>query len=96
MNTTEHLLTCLAEECAEVQKAVSKALRFGVDNHHPDSTESNSHEIARELIDILAVTEELRRYGIIPHIGESTAMYQAKRRKLNNHMDLARDIGTLV
>lgn len=28
MNRSEHLLSCLAEECAEVAQRVSKALRF--------------------------------------------------------------------
>ncbi len=31
MNKTEYLLVCLAEECAEIQQAVDKALRFGLD-----------------------------------------------------------------
>jgi hypothetical protein len=31
MNITEHLLATLAEECAEVAQATSKALRFGLD-----------------------------------------------------------------
>lgn len=36
MNKAEHLLTCLAEECAEIQQAVSKALRFGVETNRFD------------------------------------------------------------
>jgi len=32
----EYLLTCLMEECAEVQKAATKALRFGLDDRGPD------------------------------------------------------------
>lgn len=32
MNATEHLLVCLAEECGEVAKECSKALRFGLDD----------------------------------------------------------------
>ena len=36
MNKQEYLLTCLSEECAEIQQAVSKALRFGLDNYNPN------------------------------------------------------------
>ena len=36
MNREEHLLTILSEECAEVIKDVSKALRFGLDDYPPD------------------------------------------------------------
>jgi len=31
MNRTDHLLMCLIEECAEVQKVATKTLRFGFD-----------------------------------------------------------------
>ena len=36
MSEVEHLLVCLSEECAEIQKAVSKTLRFGEDRNHID------------------------------------------------------------
>lgn len=34
MNTTKHLLTCLAEESSEIIKDVSKSLRFGLDDRN--------------------------------------------------------------
>lgn len=42
MNTTEHLLVVLGEECAEVQQNIAKALRFGLDDHHPDKNRNES------------------------------------------------------
>ena len=35
MNEVEHLLTCLMEECAEIQKSTAKAMRFGLDENVP-------------------------------------------------------------
>ena len=54
MNKTEHLLACLAEECAEVQHAVAKALRFGLDDGYPGAASTNAQDIAREFADVLA------------------------------------------
>jgi hypothetical protein len=36
MNPTEHLLSCLAEECAEVAQRASKSLRFGLSEVQPN------------------------------------------------------------
>ena len=65
MNNTEHLLTCLMEECAEIQKAAAKALRFGLDDHAPDSGSTNADDISTEIIDLLAVIEMLKEENII-------------------------------
>lgn len=45
MNLKEHLLTVLSEECAEVQQAVSKALRFGAKDSRPGTDSTNAQEI---------------------------------------------------
>ncbi len=37
MTSNENLLVTLMEECAEVQQAVSKMLRFGADNCDPST-----------------------------------------------------------
>ena len=59
MNRTEHLLVILMEECSEVQKNASKALRFGLDDHAPDSNISNSQMITNEIGDLYAAIQML-------------------------------------
>ncbi|MCL2364000.1 MAG: hypothetical protein FWC71_04985 [Defluviitaleaceae bacterium] len=96
MTKTEHLLTCLIEECAEIQKAAAKALRFGLDDHHPDIPgTTNADEIAQEYIDLLAIVEMLREDGIIPML-ESRDRAQAKKDKVTKYMAYAQARGVLV
>ena len=93
MNKTEHLLTCLIEECAEVQKAAAKALRFGLDDTSPGGT-TNRQDIADECVDLLAVLEMLEDEGIIPPVETSQAT-QPKKDKVSKYMDYAKGRGTL-
>lgn len=66
LNKTEHLLTCLSEECAEIQQLCSKALRFGLDSYHPDDLEmlQNIHKLKLEINDLFAVVDYLERLGL--------------------------------
>lgn len=59
MNKKEYLLTCLIEECSEIQQAATKALRFGFDSCAPRSDITNSEQIVMEFVDLLAVFEML-------------------------------------
>ncbi|MEW8253726.1 MAG: hypothetical protein AB2747_05190 [Candidatus Thiodiazotropha taylori] len=95
MNTKEHLLTCLAEECAEIQQAVSKALRFGLDDGYPDADTTNAQDIAREYIDLMAVVDLCREHGIIKHPKKAKLMYGAKQMRVKQFMDYARERGAL-
>lgn len=95
MNKIEHLLTCLIEECAEVQKLAAKALRFGLDDHAPDSSATNSEDIAGECTDLLAIMEMLESEGIIPPFGDAR-LIQAKKDKVEKYMEYAKGRGTLV
>lgn len=93
MNQHEHLLTCLAEECAEVGQAVGKALRFGLNDKGPSHVLTNAEYIARELGDVLALVEMLQEHGLIPaldgmHIG-------CKKAKVKHFMEYAEQRGTL-
>jgi len=63
MNTTEHLLTCLAEEAAELSQACAKALRFGLDDQYPVGDKSNQDKIAKEFNDVLAIMDMLQNGG---------------------------------
>ena len=63
MTEEQYLLTCLAEECAEVAKCASKAIRFGLypDDRRPGSWRvvDNRAGLEQELGDILALAEML-------------------------------------
>ena len=97
MNKTEHLLTCLMEECAEIQKAAAKALRFGLDDYAPNSDSTNAEDIAAEIIDLVAVVEMLREENIIPSItdNDSKIAIDKKKEKVKKYMDYAIERGTL-
>jgi hypothetical protein len=96
MNTTEHLLTCLAEECAELQQAISKALRFGLQDRYPGSNTTNEQDIAKESIEVLAVIGLLQEQGIIAKPRGTKAMVNAKRNRVNKYMKYAKTTGALV
>lgn len=57
MNRNEHLLTIIGEECSEIHKATSKALRFGMQDIAPGKTETNETKILQEFNDLVAVME---------------------------------------
>ncbi len=59
MNREEHLLTQLAEECAEVAQRASKAARFGMFETQPGQPLSNRMRIREEIVDLIAVVEML-------------------------------------
>ena len=96
MNKTEHLLACLIEECAEIQKVAAKALRFGLDDNAPDEpTLSNSESIANECTDLLAIMEMLESENIIPPF-QTPQSIQIKKDKVIKYMEYARERGTLL
>ncbi len=94
MNKTEHLLTCLVEECAEIQKEAAKALRFGLDDHAPDTENTNAERIAVEYVDLIAIMEMLEEENIIP-AHRTPERIQAKKDKVLRYMEYARQRGTL-
>jgi NTP pyrophosphatase (non-canonical NTP hydrolase) len=95
VNRTEHLLTCLAEECAEVAQRVSKALRFGLDEVQPGQASNNAERIADELADLIAVAEILADYDIIPEPIVGAAATRDKLAKIERFMEISREQGVL-
>jgi hypothetical protein len=96
VNRTEHLLTILAEECAEVAQQASKALRFGLDDGAPGQELTNAQRIAGELDDLRAVAAMCQDEGLIPspdghRFAEKVAKvehylcYSSKRGTLRGH-----------
>lgn len=96
MNRTEHLLTVLAEECAEVQQAIAKALRFGLDDGYPGAESTNAQDIAREFVEVLAVVEMLEADGAICLPKNKLARIAQKKVRVNEYMTYAEQRGSLT
>lgn len=98
MNHAEHLLVCLMEECAEVAKDVSKALRFGIDDTNvlQPFGPTNRQRIAQELNDLMAVVKMLQNITILPEEGLWDEEAQvAKMKKVEQFMNYAKRQGVL-
>ncbi len=94
MTEESYLLLYLAEECAEVQHRISKALRFGLDEIREGHDFDNRELIGQELDDLFAVVKRLREDGILRE--NSRAGLANKGRKIDRFMDYSRDLGILV
>lgn len=95
MNRTEHLLTCLAEECAEAAKRVSKALRFGLDEVQPDQPLRNRDRIDEELRDLISVALILHSEGVLGYVIPDRGEQLAKLAKIEKFMAISREQGVL-
>lgn len=103
MNTEEHLLVCLAEECGEVAKECHKALRFGLDDQltldpsGPRGTEgpTTREKIVAELNDLMGVVGMLVVRGILPATWPCDAQQQCKAARVIAFMGYAVKVGTL-
>lgn len=96
MTREEHLLLCLAEECAEVAQRVSKALRFGLSEVQADQPFNNAERIVEELHDLLSVAAILGREGILDNptmVMPDTV--QRKLAKIEKYFAISREHGTL-
>jgi len=96
MTETEHILTCLSEECGEVIQAASKALRFGLNNKNPKTGVINKDHLIAEITDVVAVINILVERGILDDdkIMNENAL-EAKAKKLNNYLIYAKDVGAI-
>lgn len=94
MNRTEHLLSCLAEECAEVAQRASKALRFGLAEIQPGQELTNAQRIGQEFHDLLAVMEMLEEAGALARPTDTHAI-ERKKAKILAYMEYAEQCGAL-
>lgn len=84
MKQFENILVTVSEECAEIQQAVSKSLRFGLDNHHPDNPDvTNADDILFEFIQLQALIESLQEHGKLPTWDDFTVQTM-KNNKIRN------------
>lgn len=98
MTEIEYLLISLAEECAEVQQATSKLLRFGPNDRYPnDTAKTTLDKLQDEMVDLIALVEMLEERGVkIRRMDMSMiAGIAAKKKKVAGYMVYARARGTL-
>lgn len=66
MKEQEYLMIVAMEECAEVQQALSKSLRFGLEDTHPETPElSNEKQVLIEFYQLCATIEMLQKKQIL-------------------------------
>lgn len=67
MDQNEYFITCAMEECGEINQALSKVIRFGKDNHHPDyPDETNSDNVLKEFYQLETIISLLQEADILP------------------------------
>lgn len=98
MNITEHLLTCLAEEAAEVAQDCGKALRFGLDdiNVNNPGGPNNCQRLIVELNQLIAVANMLADRGCIPQNWIDPRTQLEKKDKVRKFMIYAHGVGALI
>lgn len=95
MNKEQMLLVKISEECNEVGKTCSKAIRFGLDNFGPSQHASNLEALKDEVTDLMVA------FGyLIEHIGDSgiamTEEVGLKRRaRIDKYLEVSRKLGIL-
>ena len=79
------LIACLVEECGEVQQKVGKALRFGLFNANPKSSNTHWAELRHEVHDMVAVYEMLcEEFKLETEL--DTDLIEAKKEKVIHYM----------
>jgi NTP pyrophosphatase (non-canonical NTP hydrolase) len=56
---TDEIMTIMQEECGEIIVAISKCKRFGLHTLIPDSKETNTKRLTKELGDLFAMVDLL-------------------------------------
>jgi hypothetical protein len=97
MINSENLLITLAEECSEIQQAVCKALRFGLENVSPVENKKNKLMIMDEYYQLCATIELLQKENILPTYGSAKILdiKENKKSKIKKYQTLSKRLGYL-
>lgn len=100
MTKNENLLVTAMEECAELQQAISKALRFSTENTYPTNVDesTNAQNIITEYYQLIAVMNMIFDSDIITDISEEEKqeIISRKKRKVKLYQSRSRKIGTIT
>lgn len=93
MTRTEHLLTILAEECAEVAQCASKALRFGLDDGEPGQSLNNAVRLRIECDHVFAAIRMIEDEELL--VCSSEVRISDKVRNVERFLVYSQERGTL-
>ena len=100
MTREEHLLTIIAEECVEIAKNATKALRFGLDDCEPGKFDSNARQICLECADLQAVLEMLKSSSVTLSLAAESVnlkeAMKAKKEKVEKFLAYSAERGRLI
>ena len=96
MTKIENYYVVAMEECSEIQKAISKSMRFGLNDHHPNNPNStNKYEILEEYYQLQAVIEWLKQFGGLDDLSKEEVgrIKVDKLKKVNKFMQYSLSSG---
>lgn len=100
MTSNENLLVTAMEECNELSMAISKALRFGMENYcvENDSITDNNFRILEEYIQLNTVMDMLLDRKILKPVSDTvyTAIRLDKEKKVDKYQEYSKSIGLIV
>lgn len=100
MTSNENLLVTAMEECNELSMAISKALRFGMENYctEKDKVEDNNFRILEEYIRLKTVMDMLLDRKILKPVSDTvyTAIRLEKEKKIDKYQEYSKLIGSIV
>jgi predicted metal-dependent hydrolase len=97
MTHDEYLLICISEECAEIQKVISKILRFGLEHQLEGKEHTNHTLLLNEIHDLLATIEFTQELNIIrtPEIEDSFKAIDEKKSKISKYFEYSKNLGII-
>lgn len=100
MTSNENLLVSAMEECNELSMAISKALRFGMENYcaEKDKVEDNNFRILEKYIQLKTVMDMLLDRKILKPVSDTvyTAIRLEKEKKVDKYQEYSKSIGSIV
>lgn len=97
MTKRENLLLVAMEECSELQQAISKAMRFGMDRIIPETDCTNEHHIMVEYRQLQTVMNMLRARGILHDLSDydNAATDFLKVDRVQHYEQVSEDLGCI-
>lgn len=96
MTVKENLMLVAMEEADELSKELSKSMRFGIDNYHPEKPEeTNETKLLTEFYQLVAMIEHLQDMGYIGDFSEEEIdrVKIGKIQKVYHYMEVSKDLG---